>query len=710
AAVALEDPGAVGERRADDGATTPWRDAGGTTRFRVAVTAHPLPVPLAAVDATGRAASAVIVALLLLVVVRLAGRAALRPGAGLLSLLDFAIVVVLARIAMYYAGFPSAVLSGEVFDPTSFSYPFDPFGLDLGLLYSPGDLVLTALGVIAITAVALTFAARRFPATSIRPRPRTGILLLVPAILVAVLAVALWYRFLHLLPFYSTVEFFPEQSVTPGGAAAAILLGAFLLTLPLLAWTSSILLVPARLIAGESAAKRSLVLAAMAPPMAAAFLLLTGQPAWIAPLTAVVTVVSAAVFAAWPVLGVGIRLAVFTGLATLLTFGPFTNEVWEETLADVADRARELFRAAPETPLEQRLTADLEEIARDDRLVAALAEAPERERPDLAFTLWAEGPLSRHPRGSDLMVLSRSGNRILSRFEIDMPPRSWLPAPLPGYGTQVPHVQPRPGRDRGSRQVFLVGTAPVTGDDGEFLGLVVVRMPRERPLIGEARRPDLLRSLDAERAVRPGRELYYSEYAGDRLEYTTNPAYPRVHRAPKAAVEEILDRGGSRRWVREKVGGTTWMNSYRPRYEEGRRTGLRSVGFRTTATRSLFLAFFKLLLVNAIAAAAAALVAFATDLRRFSLRFQHKLLISYLVVSAVPVLLLAEVNRTVARETVEEQMEDSLRRAMRRVKAELRDRGTFQDLADAMRTAPARRELLAVVSNGMLKEIGYRLG
>ena len=45
-------------------------------------------------------------------------------------------------------GFPSRVLTGEAFDAASFSYPLEPFGLDLGLMNSPGDLVLTALAVL----------------------------------------------------------------------------------------------------------------------------------------------------------------------------------------------------------------------------------------------------------------------------------------------------------------------------------------------------------------------------------------------------------------------------------------------------------------------------------------------------------------------------------------------------------------------------------
>jgi len=690
----------------------PWRDAGGGTIATVTATVFPLSVRLAGIDEEHRRVRAVILTLLLLLVVRVAGVAALRDDATLWAVLDFAIVAVLARVAVYHVGFPSEVLGGDAFDPTSFSYPLEPFGVDLGFLDSPGDLVITALMVLAVTRVALTLLGRRVLHSGVfsTARPVVGLVLFLPAILLTVFAVAVWVRLLHLLPFYSTVEFFSEQAVLPEAPAVVILLGGFLMTLSLLAWTSSLLLLPARLVAGSNVRKRALVLALTVLILAGALTLLTGQPNLLAPLTALSLGLSAAFLAAWPVLGMGIRLAVFTGLATVLTFPPFLAEVWQETLTDVEEEATDMLRSAPETPLEQRLTDDIAEIAADGRLVGLLSEDPEKPRPELAFRLWAEGPLSGHPRGSDLLILSRSGNRILSRFELGMPPRGWLPEPLPGMSTVKPRVMPRPGRGRGSRLMFFVGTAPILSDDGEYLGLVVVRLPEERPLLRQARRPGILRSFDGDVPDRSERELHYSEYDGDVLIRTTNPDYPRVHRAPAEVTEQVLSGRVGRMWLREKVGDSVWMNLYRPRYEEGERTGLRSVGFRARATRGQFLAFFQLLLVNALAAATAAVAGFLMDVRRLSLRFQQKLLISYLVVSAVPVLLLAEVNRSIAKETVEEQMEGSLRHAMRRVKADLRDRGTFSELAARMRGDPTREELGSIVSNEMLKEIGYRLG
>ena len=45
-----------------------------------------------------------------------AASAALKPGATVWSVLDFALVLAVARVAVYHVGFPSRVLTGEAFD------------------------------------------------------------------------------------------------------------------------------------------------------------------------------------------------------------------------------------------------------------------------------------------------------------------------------------------------------------------------------------------------------------------------------------------------------------------------------------------------------------------------------------------------------------------------------------------------------------------
>jgi signal transduction histidine kinase len=685
-----------------------YRDAAGDTVASITVAIFPLDARLARIDHRRRGIRAALLTVLLAAAAWAVGRRALAEPAGWKNVGLFLLVIVAARIGAHLAGFPGIVFTGDEFDPASFSYPIEPFGIDTGLLNSPADFALSAFLLLLAVGVTLAALARR--ALPFAGQTGPGALLAVVAVAATGILTAAWQGFLHLLPWYSTVEFFSEQSVLPEMPAALLLLGAFLVALTLLAVTSVLLLVPARILSRGSTGRRTAVIVGLSIPVALAIHLATDLSPALSSIAAASIASSTLVTAAWPSPGFGIRIAALAALATVLTFPPFIREVWLERRNSVEEQATDLFEIAPEAPLAERLSDDIEEIAGDETLVELLEDDPERPRPKLAYRLWVNGPLARRARGSDLRILARSGNRVLSRFGIDMPPADWLPDPLPGRTTEIPHVEPQVGREGGIRQRFLVGTAPVKSDDGEFLGEVVVRMPIERPLLEQPRRPEILRSLVEGSEAEVVRELHYAEYDGDRLSMTTNPEYPLVHRTPDVVAQAILVEGRPRFWHREPIGPAFWINLYRPRVEDGRIVGMRSVGFRSSEQRDLFLSAFKMLLVNTIAAAIAALVALLWRFRRFRPRFQHKLLASYLVVSAIPVLLLAQVNRSVARETVEAQMQGSLTRAMRQVRGELRDRGILSGLVTAVGNGATREDIAGRVTDEDLKEISYRLG
>jgi signal transduction histidine kinase len=285
-----------------------------------------------------------------------------------------------------------------------------------------------------------------------------------------------------------------------------------------------------------------------------------------------------------------------------------------------------------------------------------------------------------------------------------MPQRSWLPDPLPGAAPDDPFVSPPlQGRGGGSRLRFLVGTAPVLSAEGERLAQIVVRMPADRPAGGASARPEILRPYEVGGAV-PARELFLSEYEGDALVQTTNPEYPRLHRAPEEVVRAIFEERRDQVWKRELVADTWWINLYRPRFDGDELSGMASVGFESREARSLLVSVLMLLLVNSVGAIGCAAVLVVVSYRRLALRFQHKLLLSYILVSAIPVALLAQVNQSIAEETVAGQMKDSLRRTARQVEGEIRD-----ELLEAF-FAGNPLELARVVSNETLKEIGYRVG
>ncbi|MHC4473425.1 MAG: hypothetical protein ACYS99_20970, partial [Planctomycetota bacterium] len=573
-------------------------NAAGEKIAHLNVQVFPVETYLARINHRRREVRGILLAGALLVLTALVARAALRPGAGLGPTLAFVALAAVTRVLMFLLGFPGLLFSGTSFDPAQFSLLSNFLGLDLGLFHSPGDLVITGAFLLAAVAVAGVSFSRWV--RSVLPeerRPLKGLLLVPGSLFVVGVGALNWSTLLNVLTFYSTVEYFPEQAVLPETPAFLLLLGLFFLSLAFLLVASGALHVAAAFIAGRRAAARTVTLLALLVPVGAVLSTATDMGVWIAALVAAGLVGAAALFTGWTSLGWGIRLAALTGLATVIGFPPFVLEVMKEVRADVEEEAQDLFYPAQEKPLRHLLRSDLEELASNERLISRLSR-PARRRPLLAFRLWAEGPLSRRPRGADLTILGRDRKRICPRFEIDMPPESWLPEPLPGFSPDELTVQEVPGKGPGRRQVFLIGSAPVYSESGEFLAQVIVRMPAERPTLGTGPRPEILRSYEDETVSGEVRELHYTEYDGEVLARTTNPDYPRIHRAAPDVVRAILTEERAQHWAREEVAGASWVNLYRPRYEDGQLTGIMCVGFRSKETRSIFLAFFKLLLVN----------------------------------------------------------------------------------------------------------------
>ena len=684
----------------------PLTSRDGKSFAHITVKVFPSEVYAARIRHRGRGVRAGIVALVLAVLFVLAVRAALAPGASAVTLAALALLAVVGRWILFHAGFPALLFTGPSFDPAQFSHPTTLLGVPLGLLRSPADLVITGVFAVLLSMTGI----RHFLSRPLRPGLPVAVSAAVITTAAAAAAASGWLMLVHLLPYSSTVEFFSRQTVLPDWPASLLLLGLTLLTIAIFAPIAAGFAIAARALAASTGRRRTALAAAAALPLFPAILVATDLSPALAGVEAVALELGAALVLAGPTVGFGLRVAALALLATLFTYFPFQREVWQEIRADVEEEAESLFEPAKENPLVDRLKADLTDLVKNPSLVGALTEDPDAERPQLAFRLWAESALARRPRGADIEILDRRRAKVLSRFDIDMPPRDWLPDALRGAAAEQQTVEVLPGVRGGLQQKVLVGSMPIHSFDGDFLGQLVVRMPVERPVLGPSSRPEILSSYGEDERPESLRELHYSEYEGDQLVSSTNPEYPRIRRAPPEVVRALTEDGLASTWTREDVAGTYWISLYRPRMTDGKVTGLMSVSFRSSDPVDLFLALFKLLLVNALAAFALALLHALPVAHRFVWRFQHKLFLSYLVISAVPVILLAELNRGLARETVEEQMRDSLRESVRLVRGELRDRGILEGLDLFVEPEVTRERVRAVVDDEKLKEIGYRLG
>jgi signal transduction histidine kinase len=688
------------------------RNQRGDLLARLAVTALSPEERRARLDHARLQVRSAILAALLLLGFSVAVRRALSARGGIGALLLFVAAAVAARVGLLLVDFPGGLVGGPAFAPESFSLLTPVLGLDLGLLDTPGEAAITGFFAAAILAVAL-FSIRRLlaPLAFGSPRPRAALPVVLAALLLVAGGTALWLRLLHAFTFFSTVEFFPEAAILPPLPASALLVTVFLLTLVLLGSSGALLCLAARLACGARTVAVAGFLVVAAAPVFGVLRLTTDLSVALAALLSAAIAGTAAVFAGWRSLGSGLRAGALAALVAVASFLPFVRAMWRESLSDVEEQAEDLFRPGERGLLLPIFEADLDEIASDPELTAKLTAGDKPPEADAAFQLWARSALSRQPRGAEVEIRDRIGERMLSRFEIDMPPRSWLPDPPDRLPAGERFVGEMRGRGAGERARFLFGAAPVLspGPEREVVGQVRVRMPADRPAPGAPPRPEVLREREDE-VGRETKDLHYAEFDGADLRFSTNPAWPHRFAAAPEVRRAILGEGRDRMWFREEIGGVWTMNHYRPRFEDGRVAGLSCVGFRSRDLRTVLFWFCRFFL---LAALVAGVLLAATVLARWPprLRFQHKLIATYVIVAGLPVLFLAEANRTFARESVEEQMNTLLRRSARQVAEALRA-GDLLPVYDAgVKTGLPAVSIRASApgADDTLKEIGYRL-
>ncbi|NUN53810.1 MAG: asparaginase, partial [Planctomycetaceae bacterium] len=335
---------------------------------------------------------------------------------------------------------------------------------------------------------------------------------------------------------------------------------------------------------------------------------------------------------------------------------------------------------------------------------------------DTAFFLWAGEPdLNGRADGCAVDILEPDG-RLLSRFDIDVPPRSWLPEPPPaGDGVAMERL---PGRKGAAGRSWFVGTAPVHDGEGTLLGSVRLMLPAASSSLPQGPRPEILRNYGGSRAPPGGRAIHRAVFDGDVLRECTHPDWPRGMRAPAAAVEAVLQRGEPLLWVHEEVAGRPYHDAYLPRVEEGRVTGLLSVGFPSLTARPLLLNLSKVGFLHLLAAAALGAVAGGAALLRGrarlpSLGFRAKVIAGFVLVGATPVVGLALLDRSLARERTAEAMEREVVESLRLVEGSLRDAGVLDALvalAEPGGPPVSGEEAEARIPDDTVKEIAYRAG
>jgi len=628
--------------------------AGGPPLLRVVVTPPGEPAVAWRLEQEGRSRVGVLLLLLLIAALvaawrllrRLVRRDAVRwLAAGLL--------VLVARTALGWIDLPGRFPAlRSAFDPADFGVE-DPFGW----LASPADLALTALAfLLAAACFARAVRAMRTPG----PRGLDA-LALVAGIASAGAVAALWSGVVRLAVIQGQTEFFATPSIVPSLPSALMLTGLVVATAA--AW---VLTVAALRVAGSGSPHLTTPPLVLLPVAGASLLALAlaadGADGWITVLLPISTLPAFLRPRSEERASLAARVLLIGVLATILLF-PL---LWGR----VGARRAEALRAEVDDMLRGEATAigstllDLTALQDEADLRAALEEAREGPHPEgLALAVWMRSHLALTSTPGVVSILDPQG-RLLDEFSLASLPRGRVPRPAPPTA-DAGDLQVVTARGDGKRLRCVVGRLRLRDGQGASLGGVVLTIPDPVDMALNGIRPD---EHVADPTGDSGDALQVALLQEGRVEVSSDAS---LSREPDTFGPHALSALGPENpeygWQQDGMDGYAVWSLERDATVAVRRPA-------PTAGDAV-LALARLVVVGAGLACVASLVLVLVGVRRLRRRLHHRILLSYFLISFIPIVVLGWSSARDARLRHDANLSNRLEIDVRRARVDLERMG-----------------------------------
>jgi two-component system nitrogen regulation sensor histidine kinase NtrY len=282
--------------------------------------------------------------------------------------------------------------------------------------------------------------------------------------------------------------------------------------------------------------------------------------------------------------------------------------------------------------------------------IAEVVAVNDREAAEkLAFTEWARSILSKEGLNCSVTFVNQEG-RILSDFHIGDIPFSYL-QPLSELLPSERWINVETLNRPEGIVKWYTGYEPLRTANGVVVGGVWVELSAGKQAILRTSSTDILRNYSREDFERHHRALILSEYFNDLLVSSSDEAIPRDTPVPRDVATRLHSTNGA--WTEHSINGTTY-ETYFFFDQSGTRGGtvyalsMESLGVRWHIYRYLRYAFFYSLVI-VVLVILTTIVRYISGIRtRPSVR--TKLFGAFVVVSLIPVLVLAYSNRQYALE------------------------------------------------------------
>jgi signal transduction histidine kinase len=291
------------------------------------------------------------------------------------------------------------------------------------------------------------------------------------------------------------------------------------------------------------------------------------------------------------------------------------------------------------------VTSTLDEISQPS-YTSLLQNTNVVEREKIAFKAWANSPLSTEGFHCAVTYVDTSGN-IISDFHLGEVRHKNIELP-----TTSSSVELEEQFVSGLTLKTYRGNAPLVSSEGKQIGGVFVEVTAHRQALFSRESPDILRNYTGSESRTQSRTIVYSEYHKGDLIYSSSEDIPYSRKLSSELHQSVSALGGL--WLDEVIEGKRYESYYFP---SGDGIIALSMEYLTLQWHVFVIIrvilFFLLLFMGVLL-----ILIFASHFRkrRIPLNVRTKLLLAFVIISLIPIAVLAYYNRLYALERSEKNL------------------------------------------------------
>ena len=565
----------------------------------------------------------------------------------ILKFLIFIIYCAIFRGTIYFLNFPISLINSSITDPAYFSSTFGG-----GIVRSPVEFFITAVFLVLIAIKAFRYSLDYFRSESSNNRFNYAKpLVVLPLIILFFITFRSLNASIRSIIFDSTLRYFKEPNLIPSFPSLIMSLNTLMFSLSVvLMLTVFIVLMLAFLGIKDSKRVRFyfIILFIVIEALGIGYILIQNTPL-ITPVFSII-IIALLFFLSYIVCLAEIRIPAYNYVyATLIAsvisitlLNYFNLELERESLKTTA---LEVNRSN-ENLLEFFLNETLSNAEKDTQLKRSFSLLNTNYYAE-AFILWSNSPLQKESLNSSVVIFDKNFKAI-GHFSVGVEEDIKYLQKLKDKASdtlQIVKVQPDSGK------TLFIGLAPIK-ERGIVIGYISAAINENILNIWDNNIPEFLRSnKNIINSVIDPQQLKIYEFYDARLTKVYGDIYPSLDQIKPIINAEFSPDNEA--WLNLLLNNENYLTyAYKTQVDGNTRITAVSV-LEKDISWNLY-NFFKIFIVHSIFVILLFIIIFILQLKNFKYSFRTQLLIAFLVISIIPVIILAVYNRQIIKEKTQE--------------------------------------------------------